>query len=173
MPDFSSPNLWAAAIAVVLAAVVSAVVSLRASKSKASKDDLDTLSASYSKLQATYLIENDRLNAKVDKLQNEKDALLNKQTEDKAECLRQIIALQVSNAELQTQLTTLMLKMPDNTMVRQVEIVAASVALPVTADTPLPVEVIRPLPLPMTAAQVAQAKHADEVAAGTVPPVPK
>jgi hypothetical protein len=187
--DFSNVNLWAAAIAIVLSALGAYITANRVSKSRASQaalEDqakalenqqtaLETVRLSYVALQQTYLIDNERLNVKVDRLQNDKDALLNIQVTDKAECLRQIIALQVRSAELETQLTVLLKKMPDNTMVRQVEIVAAKVTLPVHIDAntgpidvkvqnPLPVPVVikGPLPVPMTAAQVAQAEAEEE-----------
>lgn len=157
MPDI---NLWATGAAVLIAAIVAAVISLRNNLSVAKKSDLESVRESYVELQATYQTENDRLNAKVDKLRNEKDTLFNKQEADRADCEKRIM-------ELERKLTILMMKLPEPGAVIKAVLVGAEVPIPVAAAATLPVEIVDPIPIPMTVAEKIAAEVKAAVAQAT------
>lgn len=138
------------AAGIFISVVLASIISYRVASVSAKKSDLDIVRDSYAELQKTYGTENFRLN-------NALEVERNARTKAELSCQAQI-------TELQKQLTALLGKLPEPGAVLPVKIIAAEVALPV--------EVVRPLPLPMTAAQVAQvaAQVAEAVSAAPSEP---
>lgn len=140
------------AAGIFISVVLASVISYRVAAGAAKKSDMETIRDEYKKLQNTYSEENTRLN-------NAIVAEHNARTAEKLDCQKQI-------ENLQTQLTALLTKLPEPGVPQPVVIsgidTAALPALPVRLTgvaeaVVLPTELIRPIPLPMTAAEKAAA----------------
>jgi hypothetical protein len=167
--DFSNVNLWAAAISVVLAAAVGAIVQMIGARSTAKKTEVETLQSTINTMQTAHDAEATRLTAAAAR---QDEALISRRKEI-TELFDSGLTLRSGQESLRLENQKLVVALAEHKaacLLVQAEMRAEIVALTarLTTTVPMqvnvvnpavPVEVVRPLPLPMTAAQVAQAEE--------------